>query len=147
MVDLSKSDPILRFDTAVQQRLSDNLKDVPIYESVEDGDGSTSPQYIVFFGNDVVQGEAYSYGSITGAQDDAFIHQFSVLIVARNKSIRNAVVSAVRQLLVGTVLDNASGIRETGMQNGYGDTDGTLKPVKFTYFITFSVTMDRSDNA
>lgn len=141
------ADPILSFDTAVQALLSDNLKDVALCESVESGEGSTAPQYIVFFGNDFIQGEAYSYGSITGAQDDAFIHQFSVLIVARNRNIRNAIVAAVRRLLVGTVIGNASGIRETGMQNGYGDTDGTLKPVKFTYFITFSVTMDRSDNA
>ena len=138
-------DTVYQFDNDVRALLS-TIKDVALSESTKEASES-SKAYIVYFGNDIVAGSSWEYGSLVGPQDDAIIHQFSVLISAPSTVARNAIVSEVRRRLVGTVLDNASAINETGMMNSFGDSDATLKPVKYTYFITFSAIIDRSGNA
>lgn len=145
------TDTILEFDTQVRAFL-DTMKDVSVYESVRDdgnvaSDADDKKAYIVYFGNDIVRGSDWEYGSIVGAQNDALLHPFGVFISAPSAAVRNAIIAYVRKGLLGKSFAGSGGVVETGEQNTYGDTDNTLKPTKFTYMLTFSAIIDRSEFA
>lgn len=142
------TDAILEFDTQVQALLA-TMKDVSVYESVRDDsdDVAENAPYIIYFGNDVVRGNDWQYGSIVGAQNDALLHPFGVFVSAPAVGVRNEMIAFIRRSLLGKSFAGSGGIVETGEQNSFGDTDATIKPVKFTYMMTFSAIIDRSEYA
>ena len=139
-------DRVYEFDNAAKALLS-QIPDVVWYESnAENVNTYDDPQYGVYFGNDVLAMSPYTGGGIAGHQDDAIVHPFSVFVSAPNQLIMNKLVSKIRSMLIGkTLIEGSSGIGENGTLNSYGDSDATLKPVKYTYFMSFTTTIDRSD--
>ena len=138
-------DRILEFDKELLAALS-TLKDISVYESVAEAESDGKPEYLVVFTNDSIRGEAYNHESIVSVTEDSFFHPFYVAVSARSAAARNRIVSAVRKKVLGNQFADSSAIIETGIMNSYGDSDITLKPVKYTYIMTFQATLDRSDD-
>ncbi len=144
------ADPVIEFDTEVLRRLGtmvpkfiENVSEDTL-TPIEDRSAKT---YAIFFGNDIVPGTAYKHMPITGSTTASALHMFSVFIVAPSPGVRNVLVSKVRSLLEGQIITDHSGmIQETGTMNSYADSDSTLKPVKYTYMLSFMVTVDRGHN-
>lgn len=134
---------VLEFDQGVLAELQ-KIQGVKVYDSVRPDEDEEGKIYVVFFGNDVLPGEASRHRPITGYLEASVLHPFNVLIAAPTPAIRNKVVNEVRRRILSYTVDGASEVKETGQLNSYGDTDNTLKPVRYTYYVTFQVTLDRS---
>ena len=119
---------------------------VHVYEDVRPNeaalqDGKT---YIVFFGSDIRVGSPRKHRPITGWMDASVFSSFGVYVAAESAKAKRGVVRAVRDVLLGIESDFMSDIHETGAMNSYSDTDGTVKPIKYTWYGTFQCLVDRS---
>ena len=143
-------DPVLEFDEAAQellQTLVPNFIEEVSEDTLSPIESRKSKTYAIYFGNDVVPGTEYAHAPITGSADASAIHFFSVFIVASSPGVRNGLISKVRRLFEGQTITKGSGmISETGTMNSYADSDATLKPVKYTYMLSYKVTVDRGNN-
>lgn len=135
----------LYFDEEVIRLLGDNLAGIEVHQDVEADDAIKSKAYLVYFGNDRLFGEASRMNSICGPTGDAYYHPFAIHVSATSPSLRNRIVAEVRKLLIGRSILASSAIRETGDGAGYGDTDNTLRPTRYTYYLTFQVMLDMGD--
>lgn len=135
----------VEFDAEVMRILRDHLKGVEVHQDVEADDARKSKAYCVFFGNDRYFGSPYVHGSIAGPQHGSVYHYFGVHVSATSPSIRNRIVAEIRRLLLGRRILGGSAIRGSGDGSGYGDTDNTLRPTRYTYYLTFIVTLDLED--
>lgn len=129
------------FDEKVKELLK-TIKGVEVCETLRPDGYRGKGVYLVFSGNDTVPGAEREYEAITGQRDSAVIHPFSVQVVAPNEDIRNKVVKAVRDTLIGVVFYGSSEIRVTGASASHGDYDASTTPVRYTYMLTFKVTWD-----
>lgn len=132
----------MEFDDEVMRILRDGLAGVGVHQDVEADDAPKTKAYCVFFGNDRLYGTPFSHGSIAGPQHGSVFHTFGIHVSATSPRIRNQIVAEIRRLLLGRRILDGSAIRETGDGAGYGDTDNTLRPTRYTYYLTFIVTLD-----
>ena len=143
-------DPVIAFDTAALSRLrtlTPNFFEEVSEDNLTPIESRKSKTYAIFFGNDLVPGTEYAHMPVTGSSTSSVLHFFSVFVVANSPGVRNALVSKVRQLFEGQTITASSGmITETGTMNSYADSDPTLKPIKYTYMLSYKVTVDRGNN-
>lgn len=132
----------LEFDAEVIRILKNGLEGVGVYQDVEADDAPKTKAYCVYFGNDRLYGTQFLHASIAGPQYGSVFHPFAIHVSATSPAIRNKMVAEIRRLLLGRRILDGSAIRETGDGAGYGDTDNTLRPTRYTYYLTFIVTLD-----
>lgn len=130
------------FDEAVLARL--RRLPVEVYDMLRPDDSNAPDTYVVFYGLDVVPGSARSHQTIAGPVGASVYHTFSVLVSATSPRAERSLVSTLRKVLVGFSIPGSTQAFETGELNSWGDADSTTKPVRYTSYITFQVTLERS---
>lgn len=133
------------YDTELLKVLRAGLPGVGVHEDVEPDDAERTTAYVVLFGGDLVFGSQARYASVAGQRCDAAIHTFAVHVSATTPSIRSKIVARIRDLLRGRRILDAGEVRETGDGVGYGDTDPTMRPVRYTGYLTFRAVLDLED--
>lgn len=132
-----------KFDEAAMKEL-ETLKGVRVFDSLRPDGDNDGKDYVVYMPGDVTPGAMRKYGSIVGVTQAAVIHQFGVLVSSVSPKARNHLLAAVRRRLLGFQIPGTSEAFETGALNSYGNTDSTVRPVRYTSYVTFQVTVDRS---
>lgn len=134
---------VAKFDEAMLEALRE-LPDVKVFESVRPDEDRSGNTYLVYSGGDIVPGASTNHEPITGFSEASVLHSFSVFIAAPTAGVRRAVQKAVRRIVLGFRLEGCTPPRETGQLNSYGDSDQTIKPVRYTALMTYQSTIDRS---
>lgn len=132
-----------KFDELMLSALS-VLPGVKVYDGVRPDEDRDGNMYVVYFPGDLIPGAAARHEPITGFKEASVLHPFAVMIAAPTARARRQLQAAVRRVILGFEVQGASGIRETGQLNSYGVTDATLIPVRYTQYMTYQVTVDRS---
>lgn len=132
----------VEYDAEVRRVLREGLPGVGVHEDLEPDDAKRTTAYVVMFGQDLMFGEYAKYSSVAGQRYDAAILLFGLHVSATTPSIRNKIVAHIRELLRGRRILDAGEIRETGDGVGYGDTDSTMRPTRYTYYLTFRAVID-----
>ncbi len=135
-------------DEVVFKALSDAFNSIglKVYEEVRPTDAiaKEGKSFVIFYGNDIRTGAPRRHRPLSGWQDASVYASFGVFVGAESVKVKKGMVKLVRQTLLNLRTDFMSDIMETGAMNSYSDTDGTVKPVKYTWYGTFQCLVDRS---
>ena len=131
------------FDNRVAEAL-EGLPGVDVFRSRKPDDVYKGKSYLVIMGGDVIPGAATGHKPLCGVRQASFYHTFGVYVVSVSASARTSIVSAVRRRLYGFRVTGVSGeVEETGAYNASSESDPTVRPVRYTAYLTFKVLIDR----
>lgn len=119
---------------------------IPVYDEMRPTDAiaKEGKSFVIFYGNDVRTGAARRHRPLSGWKDASVYSSFGVFVGAESVKVKRGMVQVVRRTLKEISEDFMSDIQETGALNSYSDVDGTVKPVKYTWYGTFQCLVDRS---
>lgn len=143
MLDEHIGGTVEKFDDAMLEALS-VLPGVKVYDSVRPDNDREGQVYVVYFPGDIIPGSAEHHQPVTGFHQASVIHTFAIMISAPSARSRRKLQAAVRRVVLDVKVDGCTPPSETGQLNSYGNTDNTVKPVRYTGYMTFKSTIDRS---
>lgn len=105
--------------------------------------GSEGRNYVVVLPGDVLPATARRFRPLTGQAEAAVVHVLGLHLWAESPSVLRGMLLEVRRLVAGFVPDGASDPVETGVYNSNSAYNDTLKPVRYTSYVTYQVSIDR----
>lgn len=139
---MTQTDRTVIFDDAVEEILR-NIKGVRYYESV--AENTDAPLYVVHHRNSEVGAINPRDRAVVGHQDDWYMHPFFIEVWGDDSKSVRKVSSYIKQKLIGaTLCSGSSGINVVTSASSRPDYDASMRPVKHTQYLSFTVRLDRS---
>lgn len=114
-----------------------------VQASFEDG-AAGERNYVVVLPGDVVPAASRRHRPLTGQAEASVYHSVGLHLWAESPAILRGMLRTLREAMGAFVPDGASDPVETGLFNSNNMWSDTLKPVRYTAYVTYQVTVDRS---
>ena len=145
------------YDTEVIKYLTEKFKPLGVgvfdtvaaksYQDVQatfEGGSAGERNYVVVLPGDVVPAASRRHRPLTGQAEASVYHSVGFHLWAESPPILRGMLRTLRKAMGEFAPDGASDPVETGLFNSNNMWNDTLKPVRYTAYVTYQVTIDRS---